>query len=610
MSAAGASSAERPELLGDPHAAYSSRLESSAGQLAAKQRNHVRLGNFKLLTLAAGALVLWLSLSDHAFAIEWFIFPVAIYFGLVLFHRRTLHSRRRLESECAYFRRGIARIEDRWAGGGTAGERFRGAKSLYAEDIDIFGRGSLFELLSTARTAMGEDTLAAWLLAPSSVVTIAERQAMVAELRTNQRLRESLGMAGEQAHAEFDSDALSHWAEQCSGRLHRGFRVASALLAVSAIATFVYGIATGDYLPFLIVLALEGGIMLRLWNAANAATQQMGSGGEGIRLLAQIIGRIETEEFSSPRLANLRADLRNHGANASQALRRLAALADWIDARDSMFIKIIEIPLLYTVQAGLAAESWRQRWGGRVHVWLEEVGEIEALLSLATYSFEHPQDPFPELAPAAGTGAIFEGEALGHPLIPAAKCVRNSVRIGGDRQVLLVSGSNMSGKSTLLRTVGINTVLAMAGAPVRAQKLRLSPLILGTRIRTEDSLQEGQSRFFAEILRIRQVLELTEDGHPLLFLFDELLGGTNSRDRRIGAEGLVRSLVKRGAIGVVTTHDLALTEITTYGGNSVHNVHFQEHIEDGKMTFDYVLREGPVETSNALELMRWIGLDV
>ncbi|MGA8405730.1 MAG: hypothetical protein WB680_01025, partial [Candidatus Acidiferrales bacterium] len=263
------------------------------------------------------------------------------------------------------------------------------------------------------------------------------------------------------------------------------------------------------------------------------------------------------------------------------------------------------------VQTAMAAEAWRRRWGAQMRAWTEVTGELEALLSLAGYSYEHPDDPFPEfVAREANTPAIFVGAQLGHPLIPSAACVRNDVRLDAATRVLLVSGSNMSGKSTYLRTAGINAVLAMAGAPIRGKSLRLSSLSLGTSIRRVDSLQENRSSFYTEILRIKDVFELTEGAAPVLFLFDELLEGTNSNDRKIGAQGLLRALAERGAMGIVTTHDLALTETTAALPGAVRNVHFQDYVEDGRMRFDYKLREGVVARSNALELMRLIGLKV
>jgi DNA mismatch repair ATPase MutS len=262
---------------------------------------------------------------------------------------------------------------------------------------------------------------------------------------------------------------------------------------------------------------------------------------------------------------------------------------------------------MYSVQVAFAAERWRDAHGGALRWWVSAIGEIEALLSLASYSFEHPSDPFPVFTDGA---ASFAGEDLGHPLVPAASCVHNNVSICGAIRVLLVSGSNMSGKSTLLRAIGINVVLAMAGAPVRARRLQLSPLQVGASIRINDSLREGSSRFYAEITRLRQIFDFAGNDPPLMFLLDELLQGTNSKDRRIGAEGIVRALVKRGAIGLVSTHDLALTDIGGSVEGHLHNVHFQDELANGRMTFDYKLRDGIVTKSNGLELMRSIGLDV
>jgi len=299
-----------------------------------------------------------------------------------------------------------------------------------------------------------------------------------------------------------------------------------------------------------------------------------------------------------------------HGPEpASRAIGRFARIVYRMDARDSLLGRILEL-FLVTIQNALAADAWRKRHGRRVRIWIDVVAELEALLSLATYSFEHPSDPFPEFSDATGPSPLFAGDDLGHPLIPAAHCVTNSVRLDASTRVLMVSGSNMSGKSTLLRTVGINAVLAMAGAPIRGKSLRLAPLSLGTRLRSADSLQEGRSTFYTEVLRIRQILDLTRGETRVLFLFDELLDGTNSHDRQIGAEGLVRAFLECGAIGIVTTHDLALTEMAESVGPRVRNMHFEDRVENGEMRFDYKLRDGIVEKSNALELMRLAGLNI
>jgi DNA mismatch repair ATPase MutS len=260
---------------------------------------------------------------------------------------------------------------------------------------------------------------------------------------------------------------------------------------------------------------------------------------------------------------------------------------------------------MYPPLTALAAERWRRVHGRAIRAWLDVLGEFEALLSLARFSYEHPEYPFPEFAAGA---ACFEAEQLGHPLLPRATRICNDVSLGPTSRVWLVSGSNMSGKSTLLRSVGVNTVLAMAGAPVCARRLVLTPLQVGASIRVNDSLHEGSSRFYAEITRLRQLFEPCE--LPLLFLLDELLQGTNSADRRIGAQGVIRALLARGAIGLVSTHDLALTDVVDGSQGGAVNVHFQDEIRDGKLYFDYKLHAGVVTKSNGIELMRSIGLEV
>ena len=294
----------------------------------------------------------------------------------------------------------------------------------------------------------------------------------------------------------------------------------------------------------------------------------------------------------------------------SRRIAQLRRLIDLLDARRNQLFRPFSRLLLWGTQFAYTIESWRAAAGPSVPRWLAVVGEFEALSALAGYAWENPEDPFPDVVDEAG-GPRFEADALGHPLLPRESCVRNDVRLGGDHpQALVISGSNMSGKSTLLRTVGINTVLALAGAPVRAGRLRLTPLSAGATLRIHDSLQTGTSRFYAEITRLRAIVDLTAGSPPLLFLLDEMLNGTNSRDRRTGAEALLGWLVGHGAIGLVTTHDMALSQIADALAPRAKNVHFEDHLEDGRIRFDYVCRPGIMTRSNALELMRAVGLDV
>ena len=358
---------------------------------------------------------------------------------------------------------------------------------------------------------------------------------------------------------------------------------------------------------FLAALVINAGYLYRTRKTTSAVVLAVEQAAHELKLLSETLVRLEREQFHSPLLALLRASLEAAGDPPSRRMARLERIMGYVDSRDHLLVRVAEPLVLWTRHLAFAVEKWRRRSGKAVRCWLDAVGEIEALCSLASHGFEHPADPFPELT---AEGPLLEAEGVGHPLIPEDRVVRNDVRLGGALGVMIVSGSNMSGKSTLLRTLGVNAVLAQAGAPVRARRLRLSPLAVGASIRVMDSLQGGVSRFYAEILRLRQILDLTGGKAPVLFLIDEFLHGTNSHDRRIGAEALVRGLVERGAIGLITTHDLALAHIAEVLGERASNVHFEDHIEDGRIHFDYLLRPGVVRKSNAIELMRSVGLEI
>lgn len=596
--------------MSNPSHEYSARLERFVGAVAAKHHQHILVGNTKIGIIAAGLVLAWLSFAKEWFSPYWLVIPLCVYAAFAVLHEHVLRARTRAQTAAEFYRKGLARVEDRWAGTGQTGDRFREEPHVYADDLDLFGRGCLFELLSTARLPMGESQLANWLRFPSSKEAILERQSLIREFREKLDLREDLAVTGEDLRTRLNPESLVGWAEGRRVLPKSPWRVVTAVLALCTAAAIIYYFAGGSYWAALILLAIDAGFLRALKKRAQTVIHEVACNAEGLLLFSQILQRLEREPFAAPRLQAFSAELTSEERRASRAIRKLARIVYWIDAEHSLLAHLAELPLLYTIQVAFAAETWRTRFGHRLRRWVEIAGEIEALLSLAAYAFEHPADPFPEFV-SAENPATFHAEELGHPLIPAARCVRNTVRLDNDTRVLLVSGSNMSGKSTLLRAVGINAVLAMAGAPVRAKSLRLTPLAIGTRICSTDSLQEGRSGFYTEILHIRSVFNLAESAKlPLLFLFDELLEGTNSKDRRLGAEGLLRALLDRGAIGIVTTHDLALTEISQSLGNRLCNMHFQDYVENGKMRFDYTLRDGVVAKSNAIELMRLIGLQV
>lgn len=593
--------------MGSPLDEYASRKRQRDATAAERERAHVRLGNAKVaLFLAAVVYGGYAIGGDPSAAI--FGFGAVAFIALSVWHESVIRALARARAAVAYYEQGIARIGDSWMRDEPSGERFRDRNHPYADDLDIFGRSSLFQLVSSCRTPMGEERLAGWLLRASAAQEIRDRQARVAALRGHIDLRERIAVVNAGRRRTIDAARLIAWSEQKNALPPiRPLVILGALAFAGALGIYMNG-GPGDWLIIVPVanLALFGWLAKR----CNALVESLAGSTESaaLALLSNVIVEVEREPFSEPAIIALAQRLKGNAPAeaASRGLARLARISDWADSRHNVFLRLAEVPFLFTPQLAYAADSWRRHYGHRMRDWVDAVGEMEALLSFAGYSYERPQYPFAEIVESGE--AVFEATEIAHPLLPAA-AVSNSLTLAKS-QVVILSGSNMAGKSTLMRTVGINGVLALAGAPVRAQKLRMSLMAVGTCIRHTDSLQEHRSGFYTEALRIRLIYDLLDGPLPLLFLFDELLAGTNSKDRRVAAEGVVRTMISRGAMGMVTTHDLSLTEIADLFPGKVRNVHLQDKVENGQMSFDYKLRDGVITHSNALELMRMIGLDV
>jgi hypothetical protein len=587
-----------------PAETYRARLEERLRTVASGERLHIRIGNLRLLTAASALALIWLS-SSRAAVPPWSpLAPALVFCGLAVWHARVIRRRDRAARAARHFQQGLDRLAGNWAGEGDSGERFRDEAHVYAEDLDLFGPGSLYARLCTARTPAGQEALAGWLRAPSPLAEVKQRQQAVEELRNRVDLREALALLGE-APSGLHSRALIDWAETPPLLPEgRSWRVAM-VLSGCMLASWTIWALLGSAAVFLVVLLPAALFGWRLRERVRRVLSGVDAALHGLDLLAGVLALLEREAFAAPRLAALRERLVSGGEPASRRIALLDRIAEWIDSRDNLLVRVAGPPLLFSTHLAFAVERWRRRSGPEVRRWLEAAGELEALCAIAGYAFEHPEDPFPELAE---TGPEFSAEGLAHPLLPSSRAVRNDVRLSAAEPLLIVSGSNMSGKSTLLRTVGVNAVLGLAGAPVRARRLRLSFLYPGATMRIHDSLREGESRFSAEIKRLRKLMDLSAAGTPVLFLLDELLHGTNSHDRAIGAEAVVRGLVQHGAIGLITTHDLTLTSIAAAARGR--NIHFEDRLENGRMTFDYLARDGVVTKSNALELMRLVGLPV
>jgi hypothetical protein len=593
-------------MAADPSAEYHARLARWRARLAAESALDARLAGGRLFVFGA-AVALAVAAWQTSWSAWLLLAPAAAFLALVVYHDRVIRARDRSTALVGFYERGLARLGDRWSGTGATGDRYRNDHHPYANDLDLFGPGSLFELLSLARTRTGEDTLAGWLTAAAPPAVVVERQAAVRELRPLLDLREELSLAIGRSGTSVDAAALAAWAEAPPALSPPVLRWVALAITGVTIAAAVFVSLGGPEVVLFVAIAAQMAFGLpharkveRMLHVADGPTRDLAA-------LLQALVLLERGQFTG-RLAVLQQRLHETGPQASTAILRLRRILEMHDWQHNMAFALIAFLLMWSTHLAWALEAWRRTHGAHVHEWLRVIGEFEALASLSAYAFEHPADPFPTFS--GDDGARFEGAQLGHPLVPGARMQANDVSLTRDRQLLVVSGSNMSGKSTFLRTVGINAVMAQAGAPVRATSLVMSPLAVGGTLRIQDSLQEGRSRFFAEITRIRELADLARGPVPLLFLLDELFHGTNSHDRLIGASGVLRSLIDRGAIGLITTHDLSLTAIVDALGPRAANVHFEDSFDGQEMRFDYRVKPGPVTKSNALALMKAVGLDV
>ncbi len=510
----------------------------------------------------------------------------------------------------------LARAEGTDLYSGRSGESALSAHAephLYQRDLDILGAQSLFSRLATVRTGIGERGLARYLLEPASHEESVLRQQAVRELLPRTELREQIALLGQSSFQQISAAFFDDWLDEEPPRFHLIFRYLLAITATLGVALLLAGLVRmrswGDILSNLIaVMAVQGAISVLLRKRVLPLLEGGARLQSQVRLFAEGLALLETLEFTTPKLLALQ-QLAREPAGAVKLLRRLDGWLAVVEQRTKEYFFVLSLLTASGVQAAIAIAAWKRRHAPAMRLWLAAWGEFEALNALATYAFEQPvddaQSTWPELLPPAAA-SVFEGRALAHPLLPNA--VANDINLGTTSNFLLISGSNMAGKSTLMRSIGVNAVLAYAGAPVRAASLRLTPLTVGASIALIDSLAEGKSKFLAEVERLAAIVRASES-HPLLFLVDEIFSGTNSLDRRTAAAAVLQRLLANHAIGALSTHDLALTSLASEQNGGL-NVHMASPNPDDPLAFDYRLKPGINQHSNALAIIRLIGLEV
>ena len=593
----------------DPGITYAHSLAEEQGHLARLRRWLTWLVRGRIAVLVAGVVLAGEACSRHRHFGLAAVVSAGVFVALTIVIALVEHRSKQREAHVRYCEDGLARMQGRTIKDAPDGQRFADPAHPYATDLDIFGPASLFSHLCMARTGTGQAVLARWLKEVAPVGEVVARQRAVAELSSRLPLRRDLWLAGGTVRERVREDALEDWLSGAVASIPRRQRIVT--LALGALGLVVlYAFANPEAIPVAVAIMLVQRLWVRRFRPLSKLVEaQIFRRADELRVIARSIDRLASESFTDSRLLALTAGLSDAGIPASRHIIRLVRLVNWLESRRNQLFAIPAFVLLMPEQLCFAIEAWRARHGTAALRWLATLGEMEALASLATFTFEHPDFPFPQFEERADA-PTFASTALGHPLIPSGARVANDVRLDAGCRLLVVTGSNMSGKSTLLRTVGVNAVLAMAGAPVCAASLTLTPLTIGASLRAQDSLEAGVSRFFAEIKRLHLILSMATQKPPVLFLLDEILNGTNSQDRREGAEAILRQLLERGAVGLVTTHDLALSTLADRPSSPGANVHFQDTLESDRLLFDYRLQPGVVTRRNALDLMRLVGIDV
>ncbi len=514
---------------------------------------------------------------------------------------------KKLDSRCEFLERGIERLTNIWQGNGKDGLEFARDHHLYQHDLDILGTGSLFELLCTTRTSAGAERLASYLLDPAPIKESRSRQHSVRELHGEHELRLRIHALGRFRFQDANAAAFADWLATPPLKTPdwlRGLLLgSSAASLLSAVAMFAGIAAWIHWWPLLVSLVLlQLSIAATRFRAVRSSLKQLRPLTGAFSVLRQGLELMEQQQFQSPKLKALAEQLRaEHASTHVHTAERLFSI---LEQRDKVEFYALALLFAAGTQAVLAIEQWRAAFQTNLTAWLDAWADFEALAALAGYAYEHPECTFPELVEGA---PFFGAKQLGHPLLPAESCVGNDLCLGPpEARVLIISGSNMAGKSTLLRAIGLNAVLAMAGAPVRAEHLRLSRLTLSASLAVTDSLLTGKSKFLAEVDRLRETLAQARAGEPVLFLIDEILSGTNSGDRKLAVELLLKRLVHDGAIGALSTHDLALTQIASNIGAVL--AHMTNQHPDDPLSFDFRLRPGISTRTNAMGIVNLIGI--
>lgn len=591
---------------------YEKRKKYYASQLEKLTRMINQLSNVRLVTFLAGCvLAVFLYMTQRSsLGLGMLIVTLVSFVGLVLWHQKLRSQQNYIRVLYENHDQALKRLEGHWKSFTDDGEDFKDPAHPYSEDLDLFGSGSLFQWINIAKTFKGREKLKEVLTEPpEGIGTIQKRQEAIMELARNLAWRQRFLAEARMTKRPLNSPKLIiEWAKTYDPTyLGSGVMIITRALPIITSAFLLFYLLTSRvsfWFP-LTGLVIQS-IILFVGKQRGKALNAVYTYKDNIKIYEKMLERFEKRTFQSDYLQALKKGLYDRdGKTAFEQIRKLSGLAELIANRGNAMFLMINILTLWDIQCMIALESWKEKSGRSLGRWVDTIAELEALSSLAIIHWDHPAWGFPEItAESSGIVAV----KMGHPLLESSVCNDLSMEKGSG--ILLITGSNMSGKSTLLRTAGINLVLAYAGAPVCAHRFSCSMLQIYTCMRVSDNLGENISSFYAELLRIKQIVSASKTEGKIFFLLDEIFKGTNSQDRHAGAKVLIRQLSKVGAMGMVSTHDLELGDLERESGRRIRNYHFREYYKNDEIHFDYKLRSGISTTRNAMYLIKMAGIDV
>lgn len=593
----------------NPENHYTERLSLTEGQLQQVKKQIFRISMLRLALFIAGIAGLYFFFNQTTLLIICICLTFLPLFILVKIHNRFFIRKEWLETQARIIQEELQALSGDYSSF-EDGKEYVNPEHPYSFDLDIFGRRSLFQSINRTCTFFGKNRLAKWLQNHLHEKTsIEKRQEMVREISEHTLFREQFRVAGLVHHGQSsDGEKIQAWSQSPAQYLHAGWvkafiwgvPVINSLLLITSLAGWTSFSWLG--LSFGIFLVLSFGIIKRATYIQETYGKQLKS----LNGYARLIALAKAENWKSAGMQELMERFNLNGQSPIQALQQLSKELDRLDLRNNQFLYVLlEGSIFFQLQEIVRIERWKARYGQHISKWLETVGELDALCSLGTFAYNHPQYTYPELTEKP---FCFLATQMGHPLMPASQCVKNDATIPSRPFFLIITGANMAGKSTYLRTIGVNYLLACIGAPVCCERLKLYPNQLITSLRTSDSLSDNESYFFAELKRLKRIIDLLNQGQQLFIILDEILKGTNSMDKQKGSFDLIRQFMQLKANGIIATHDLLLGSLIKQFPEEIRNYCFEADIKENELTFSYKLREGVAQNMNACFLMKKMGI--